>query len=104
MLTFRLGKQFIPLRWFKWSISHNVVLRWEGGKPNVRTNTSTTSFGTVKVGPTDVDAVRKITKAPKKPFGNFLTRSVIQGVVVGDLTGRTSNAEWFVKVPLDFWT
>jgi hypothetical protein len=104
VLTFRLGKQFIPLRWFKWSISHNVVMRWEGGKPKVRTNSSTTSFGTVKVGPTDVAAVSKIIKSPGKPFGNFLTRSVIQGVVLGDLTGRTSNPEWFANVPIDFWT
>ena len=40
VLTFRLGKQFIPLRWFKWSVSHNVMLRWVGGKPVVRANTS----------------------------------------------------------------
>ena len=33
VLTFRLGTQFIPLRWFKWSISHNVMFRWVSGKP-----------------------------------------------------------------------
>jgi hypothetical protein len=104
VLTFRLGTQFIPLRWFKWSISHNVMFHWEGGKPKVRSNSSTTSFGDVKVGPPDLDAVRKIVKKPSKPFGNFLTRIAIQSVVVGDLTGRTANAEWFANVPIDFWT
>ena len=78
MLTFRLPKQFIPLRWFKWSISHNVMFRWEGGKPKVRSSSSTTSFGEVKVGPPDLEAVRNIIKRPDKPFGNFLTRRAIQ--------------------------
>ncbi|HQR42653.1 MAG TPA: hypothetical protein PLX97_08210 [Gemmatales bacterium] len=104
ILTYRLAKQFIPLRWFKWSVTHNVKIKWVGGKPKVETTSSSTSFGDVKVGPTDVAAVQKIIKKPQKPFGNFLTRSVIQGVVVGDLTGRTSNPEWFVNVPVDFWT
>ncbi|MBK9572009.1 MAG: hypothetical protein IPO43_04385 [Rhodoferax sp.] len=104
VLAFRLGKQFIPLRWFKWSISHNVMIRWVGGKPVVRSNTSSTSFGDVKVGPVDTDAVRNIIKNPGKPFGNFVTRNAIQGVVMGDLAGRTANAEWFVNVPADFWT
>jgi hypothetical protein len=104
VLTFRLGRQFIPLRWFKWSVSHNVMFRWAGGKPMVRSNSSTFSFGEVKVGPPDVDAVRKIVKKPGKPFGNFLTRSAIQSVVLGDLTGRTANSEWFANVPANFWT
>lgn len=104
VLTFRLGKQFIPLRWFKWSVSHNVMLRWVGGKPVVRANTSTASFGDVKVGPPDTDTVRNIIKKPGKPFGNFVTRNAIKGVVLGDLTGRTANPEWFANVPADFWT
>ncbi len=104
VLTFRLGKQFIPLRWFKWSVSHNVMLRWVGGKPVVRANTSTATFGDVKVGPPDTDTVRNIIKKPGKPFGNFVTRNAIKGVVLGDLTGRTANPEWFANVPADFWT
>lgn len=104
ILTFRLGTQFIPLRWFKWSVSHNVKFSWVGGKPRVRSNTSNYDFGEVKMGPPDTDAIRKIVKKPERPFGNFLTRNVIQGVVLGDLTGRTANREWFVNVPGDFWT
>lgn len=104
VLTFRLGTEFIPLRWFKWSISHNIKIKWVGGKPTVHSNASTTSFGEVKMGPPDTETVRKIIKKPGKPFGNFLTRTVIQGVVVGDLTGRTANTEWFANVPVDFWT
>ena len=104
VLTFRLGTQFIPLRWFKWSISHNVMFRWVGGKPQARTNSSTFSFGEVKVGPPDLETVRKIVKKPSRPFGNPLTRSAIQSVVLGDLTGRTATAERFANVPADFWT
>lgn len=104
VLTFRLGTQFIPLRWFKWSVSHNVMLRWVGGKPVVRSNASTSFFGDVQVGPVDSDAVRNIIKKPTKPFGNFVTRTAIQGVVMGDLAGRTANPEWFANVPADFWT
>ena len=104
VLVFRLGTQFIPLRWFKWSISHNVKIRWVGGKPQVNTNTSTFAFENVRVGPPDSGTVRRIIQKPGKPFGNFLTRTVIQGVVLGDLTGRTANKEWFANVPADFWT
>jgi hypothetical protein len=104
ILTFRLGTQFIPLRWFKWSVSHNVKFSWVGGKPRVRSNTSSYDFGEVKMGPPDTDTVRKIVKKPERPFGNYLTRSIIQGVVLGDLTGRTANREWFANVPGDFWT
>lgn len=104
VLAFRVGAtQFIPLRWFKWSISHNVMLHWVGGKPQVRSNTSTTAFGDIKVGPVDVPAVSKIIKKPGKPFGNVLTRNTIKAVVLGDLTGRTANPTWFANVPVDFW-
>lgn len=104
VLAFRLGTQFIPLRWFKWSVSHNVVMRWVGGKPTVRTNSSSSSFGDVQVGPPDSSTVRNIIKRPSRPFGNALTRTVIQSVVIGDLTGTTANKEWFLTVPADFWT
>ena len=104
VLTFRVGTQFIPLRWFKWSVSHNVMLRWVGGKPVVRSNTSSTSFGEVQVGPPDSSAVRAIIKQPGRPFGNSLTRTVILSVVIGDLTGTTANKEWFANVASDFWT
>jgi hypothetical protein len=104
VLTFRLGTQFIPLRWFKWSISHNVMFRWVGGEALVRSNSSTSSFGEVKMGPPDSDTVRQIIKKPGKPFGNPLTRSAIQHVVLGDLTGRSAISERFANVPGDFWT
>ena len=104
VLTFRVGTQFIPLRWFRWSVSHNVMLRWVGGKPVVRANSSTTSFGEVQVGPPDSAAVRGIIKKPGRPFGNSLTRTVILSVVIGDLTGSTANKEWFANVASDFWT
>lgn len=104
VLTFRLGTQFIPLRWFKWSVSHNVMLKWVGGKPVVRTNSSTSSFGDVQVGPPDSSTVRGIVKRPSRPFGNALTRMVILSVVMGDLTGATANKEWFANVASDFWT
>jgi len=104
VLAFRLGTQFIPLRWFAWSIAHNVKFCWVGGQPRVRSNASTFAFDEVKVGPPDSDTVRSIIKRPGKPFGNYLTRTVIQGVVLGDLTGRTANPEWFANVPGDFWT
>lgn len=104
VLTFRLGTQFIPLRWFKWSVSHNVMFKWVGGKAMVRTNSSSTSFGDVQVGPPDASAVRAIIKNPDRPFGNSLTRNAILSVVIGDLAGSTSNKEWFANVPADFWT
>lgn len=104
VLTFRLGTQFIPLRWFEWSIAHDVKFCWVGGTPRVRESRSTFSFGEVKLGPPDSDTVRKIIKNPGRPFGNHLTRTVIRGVVLGDLTGRTANPEWFANVPADFWT
>ncbi len=104
VLAFRLGEQFIPVRWFKWSVSHNVMLRWVDGKPQVRTSSSSTSFGEVKSGPPDVPAASKLVKKPGKPFGNMLTRNVIQMVVMGDLVGRTANPTWFMNVPGDFWT
>lgn len=104
VLTFRLGTQFIPLRWFKWSVSHNVMLKWVGGKPVVRSNSSTASFGDVHVGPPDSLTVSNIVKRPARPFGNTLTRMVIQSVVLGDLAGTTANSEWFANVQSDFWT
>ena len=104
VLTFRLGTQFIPLRWFKWSIDRNVMLRWVNSKPKVHRNSSRFSFGEVKVGPPDSDTVRNIIKRPGKPFGNFLTRTVIEGVVRRDLTGRTAKTERFANVPGNFWT
>lgn len=104
VLTFRLGRQFIPLRWFKWSVSHNVKICWEGGKPKVRSNASTFSFGEVKMAPPDNPTVRNIIHNPVRPFGNYITRTCINSVVIGDLTGRTANREWFKNVPADFWT
>jgi hypothetical protein len=104
VLTFRLGTQFIPLRWFKWSVAHNVMIRWVGGKPVVRSNASSVSFGEVKVGPPDSLAVRNIISRPGRPYGNFVTRNAIQGVVVRDLSGLTAKTEWFVNVPADFWS
>jgi hypothetical protein len=104
VLTFRLGTQFIPLRWFKWSISHNVKFCWVGGKPQARSDASTFSFAEVKMGPPDTDTVRKLIKTPDRPFGNYVTRTAVMHVVLGDLTGRTANTEWFANVPGDFWT
>jgi hypothetical protein len=81
-----------------------VMLRWVGGKPVVRTNSSSASFGDVHVGPPDSTTVSNIIKRPSKPFGNALTRTVIQSVVIGDLTGTTANPTRFANVPTDFWT
>jgi len=105
VLTFRLGTQFIPLRWFEWSVAHDVKFKWVGGKPKVAQQNSKITFsGVVQVGQPKGKTVQGIVKKPGRPFGNDLTRRTIQGVVVGYLTGRTANDTWFSNVPADFWT
>lgn len=105
VLAFRLGTQFIPLRWFEWSVAHDVKFKWAGGKPKVDKKSSTLTFtGDVKMGQPTGKTVQGIIKKPGRPFGNDLTRRTIQSVVVGDLTGRTANDKWFNNVPADFWT
>ncbi len=104
ILTFRLGREFIPLRWFKWSISHNVKFRWVSSKPKIQSKFSTFSFGPIMVGPANSAEIRKITKNPSRPFANYLTRTVISGVVLGHLMGRNAQTTWFANVPGNFWT
>jgi hypothetical protein len=89
---------------FHWSIRHDVLFRWRGGNPDVRTTQSSFDLHeNIKGRPKDPDLQALLTNPVGPQYNPSIQQAIEQSMKSGQTPNRHDNPQWFVNVPNDFF-